>query len=126
MDCVEKAGYGWSETARVPRDITTILEETRTALLLADLHPPYVLMPHSLSGIEALAWAGHYHDEVKSIIGLDAAIPVFYSQLTSIKAAAMSCLYHILSISTRLGLLRDEFLYADYSTVKEGLLWIKF
>lgn len=103
---VEKAGYGWSETAHVSREINTILDETRTALLLAELRPPYVLMPHSLSGIEALAWAGHYPNEVKAIVGLDAAIPVFYNQINSIKAASMTLLYHILSIATRLGLLR--------------------
>lgn len=68
--------------------------------------PPYVLMPHSLSGIEALAWARHYPDEVKAIIGLDAAIPDFYIQITTIKAAAMTCLYRVFSIAARLGLLR--------------------
>ena len=32
---VEKAGYGWSETAKISRSISTILEETRRALELA-------------------------------------------------------------------------------------------
>lgn len=103
---VEKAGYGWSEEARVPRDINTILDETRTALLLAELPPPYVLMPHSLSGIEALAWAKRYPDEVKAIIGLDAAIPIFYNQITPIKSTMMTTLYHLLLVIKSLGLLR--------------------
>lgn len=103
---IEKAGYGWSETAKVSRDIDTILYETRTALKLANLHPPYILMSHSLSGIEALAWARQFPNEVKAIIGLDAAIPVFYDQLTPMKAVTMTFLYRILSIGSRLGLLR--------------------
>ena len=32
---VEKAGYGFSEILDVPRDIDTVLEETRKALILA-------------------------------------------------------------------------------------------
>ncbi|WP_251035323.1 alpha/beta fold hydrolase [Paenibacillus polymyxa] len=75
---VEKAGYGFSETAKVSRDIDTILEETRTALTLSGQNPPYVLFPHSMSGIEALYWAQRYPNEVKAIIGLDPAIPEVY------------------------------------------------
>ena len=40
---VEKAGYGWSEVATVSREIDVILKESRTALELADVQPPYVL-----------------------------------------------------------------------------------
>lgn len=103
---VEKAGYGWSEVARASRDIDTILYETRTALKLANLHPPFILMPHSLSGIEALAWAKQFPDEIKAIIGLDAAIPIFYEQIAPVKVAVTTFLYNILSAGTRLGLLK--------------------
>lgn len=103
---IEKAGYGWSETANVSRDIDTVLYETRTALSLAKLSPPYILMPHSMSGIEALAWAIQFPNEVRAIIGLDAAIPACYDQLKPITATAMTFLCRILSISARIGLLR--------------------
>lgn len=72
---VEKSGYGWSETSNSPRDINTILEETRKALELSGEKGPYVLIPHSMSGLEALYWAQKYPDEVKAIIGLDPLIP---------------------------------------------------
>lgn len=117
---IEKAGYGWSETASVSRDINTLLEETRTALLQANLQPPYVLMPHSLSGIEALAWAQQYPDEVKAIVGLDAAIPAFYRELTSLKAAIMIFLYYALFIAARLGLLRFTTKNAEKSIRANG------
>ncbi|MDQ0173511.1 alpha/beta fold hydrolase [Paenibacillus tundrae] len=77
---VEKAGYGFSETAKVSRDIDTMLEETRTALALAGQQPPYVLFPHSMSAIEALYWAQTYPDEVEAIIGLDPAVPEVYEE----------------------------------------------
>ncbi|MFJ7953106.1 alpha/beta fold hydrolase [Lysinibacillus sp. NPDC096418] len=75
---VEKAGYGWSEVADVSREIDVILEETRTALQLVEIRPPYVLAAHSMSGIEAIRWAQLYPEEVDSIIGLDPAIPSVY------------------------------------------------
>lgn len=51
---VEKAGYGFSEVANTNQDISTILAETREALLKAEVEGPYILFPHSMSGIEAL------------------------------------------------------------------------
>lgn len=58
---VEKAGYGWSETASVSREIDGLLEESRTALKLAGAHPPYVLTAHSMSALEAIRWTQKYH-----------------------------------------------------------------
>ncbi len=77
---VERAGYGWSEDSDgASRDIDTVLGETRLALELAGESPPYVLLPHSMSGLEALHWANRYPDEVAAIIGLDPATPPIYA-----------------------------------------------
>ena len=78
---VEKAGYGFSEVTNTDRDIDTILAETREALLKAGVEGPYILFPHSMSGIEALNWAQVYPNEVKAIIGLDMAVPAAYENL---------------------------------------------
>lgn len=77
---VEKAGYGFSDDTDVGRDITSILADTRQALLAAGIQPPYVLVPHSMSGLEALYWAQQYPEEVQAIIGLDMAVPEMYQQ----------------------------------------------
>lgn len=77
---VERAGYGWSDITSTPRDIDTVLEETRTALEMAGESPPYVLFPHSLAGIEAIHWAHEYPEEIKMIIGLETLIPEYYAQ----------------------------------------------
>ncbi len=77
---VEKAGYGFSELADVDRDLDTLLTETRAALAKAGIPGPYVLFPHSMSGIEALYWAKSYPDEVIAIVGLDMAVPEAYDQ----------------------------------------------
>lgn len=75
---IEKAGYGFSEIVDLPRGIDIVLEETRKAIKLAGEKPPYVLFPHSMSGIEALYWAEKYPDEVVGIVGLDPAVPKAY------------------------------------------------
>lgn len=75
---VEKAGYGFSDISDTDRDMDTILQETREALLKSGVKGPYILFPHSMSGIEALYWAQVYPNEVKAIIGLDMAVPAAY------------------------------------------------
>ncbi|MCY9548396.1 alpha/beta hydrolase [Lysinibacillus xylanilyticus] len=75
---VEKAGYGFSDITDSEPNIYTILQETREALLKSGVEGPYILAPHSMSGIEALYWAQVYPNEVKAIIGLDMAVPAAY------------------------------------------------
>lgn len=75
---VERSGYGWSGQTSHPRDIDTILAETREALKQADIAGPFIPAPHSLSGLEAIYWAQKYPDEVYAILGLDMAVPQVY------------------------------------------------
>ena len=75
---VEKFGYGFSDVVNKERDISSILEDTRTALKSAGIEAPYILCPHSMSGIEALYWAQQYPEEVSAIVGLDMAVPKAY------------------------------------------------
>ena len=78
---VEKFGYGFSDVVDKSRDIDSVLEDTRAALNSAGLYAPYVLCPHSMSGLEALYWAQKYPEEVKAIIGLDMAVPQYYDNM---------------------------------------------
>lgn len=78
---VEKFGYGFSDVIDKERDIDSILEDTRAALTAAGLNAPYVLCPHSMSGLEALRWAQKYPDEVTAIIGLDMSVPKYYESM---------------------------------------------
>lgn len=78
---VEKFGYGYSDVVDEERDIQTVLSETRLALNKAGIEGPYVLCPHSMSGIEALYWAQKYPDEIEAIVGLDMAVPEYYENM---------------------------------------------
>ena len=75
---VEKFGYGFSDVVDKKRGIESILADTRAALKAVGIEAPYILCPHSMSGIEALYWAQQYPEEVSAIIGLDMAVPKSY------------------------------------------------
>ncbi|BDR54492.1 alpha/beta hydrolase [Bombiscardovia apis] len=100
---LEKSGYGFSDGSRDSRDIDTMLGETRAALAAAGVDGPYVLLPHSMSGLEALYWAKRYPSEVEAIIGLDMAMPEAYETRNLVPPAAATAL---LGALCRLGLPR--------------------
>ncbi len=114
---VEKFGYGFSDVVDKDRDIDSILEDTRTALALAGLNAPYVLCPHSMSGLEALYWAQKYPDEVSAIIGLDMAVPEYYDSM-NINIPIM----HIAGWAANIGVTRFIPGISDSDAIKYGTL----
>ncbi len=71
---IEKFGYGLSDTVDGNRDVETVLENDREALSAAGIDGPFILCPHSLSGLEATLWAQNYPEEVKGIVGMDISV----------------------------------------------------
>ncbi|MDD3269780.1 MAG: alpha/beta hydrolase, partial [Syntrophomonadaceae bacterium] len=69
--CIEYFGIGFSDQTDTPRTNENYMEEIRTALSLAGFKAPYVLMPHSASGIYSEYYAAKYPEEVSAIIMLD-------------------------------------------------------
>jgi len=82
---VEYFGCGWSDKTDAPRTISNFIEETRAALKLAGFAPPYILMPHSISGIYTLYYVHTYPEEIEAVIGLDTAFPALYSMMVENK-----------------------------------------
>lgn len=78
---VENLGYGWSDLADTPRTTANIVAETRAALVEAGLPPPYLLVPHSIAGLYAQAWANQHPEEVIAVVGLDTTVPAQLSYL---------------------------------------------
>ncbi|WP_420040378.1 alpha/beta fold hydrolase [Gordonia sp. MP11Mi] len=68
---VEPFGLGLSDGTDTPRTSEAIVEEIRSALHELGLRGPYVLMPHSVSGLYAMWWATHNPTEVAAVVGLD-------------------------------------------------------
>lgn len=78
---IEKFGYGYSDEVDGERTVDILLEQDREALRKAGIDGPYILCPHSASGLEAVLWANTYPDEVEAIIGLDMAVPEQYDYM---------------------------------------------
>ena len=72
---LEYFGYGTSTITSKKRTNENIVNEMRIVLDKLSLKPPYILMPHSMSGIYSLYYADKYPDEVESIIGIDMSLP---------------------------------------------------
>lgn len=114
---VERFGYGFSDIVDKPRDIDTVLSETRAALAAADIDGPYVLCPHSMSGLEALYWAQQYPEEVEAIVGLDMAVPEAYKNFKNnvfMNAASQ--------LNAKTGIIRLLPLLNELDCVKHGTL----
>lgn len=113
----ERFGYGFSDVTGLPRDLDTVLEQTRAALQKAGLTPPYVLCPHSMSGLEALYWAHRYPDEVSAIIGLDMSVPAAYEAM-----AIREPLLRLLQFGSAVGLTRFLPIASDSAAIRSGAL----
>lgn len=72
---IEPFGYGWSDLTKRERTVENIVEEIRTALQTAQIKGPYIIMPHSLSGIYSMYYANEYPNEVEAVIGIDPTFP---------------------------------------------------
>ena len=97
--CIEYLGVGHSDTTPAPRTNDSITREIRAALSQAGLSPPYVLMPHSASGIYSEHFATQHPEEVSSIIMLDTTssavedtrVPPLVYQLAKFPQATGAC-----------------------------------
>lgn len=69
--CVEYFGTGFSGQTDTARTNENYVNEIRTALKLNGFKPPYILMPHSASGIYSEYYAAKYPREVSAVIMLD-------------------------------------------------------
>lgn len=98
---LESFGYGFSSTTKKARSNENIVNEIRTALKELDISGPYILMPHSISGIYSMYYAKNYPDEVEAIIGIDESVP---NQTKTNKDEDMS---HNLTLLNTLGIMRD-------------------
>lgn len=98
---LETFGYGFSSTTKKERSNENIVNEIRTALKELEISGPYILMPHSISGIYSMYYAKKYPNEVEAIIGIDESVP---NQTKTNKDEDMSS---SLTLLNTLGILRD-------------------
>jgi pimeloyl-ACP methyl ester carboxylesterase len=83
----DRAGLGQSEKAPTPRTCTDIISDLRDLLLSAGLHPPYILVSHSWSAINARWFANQYPDEIAGMVLIDPVHEDKYTQFEKILSA---------------------------------------
>jgi pimeloyl-ACP methyl ester carboxylesterase len=72
---LERPGYGWSESTQRERSVQNIAEEDRSALRQAGIDPPYILVAHSMGGLEAAMFTANYENDVQGVVLLDCTSP---------------------------------------------------
>ena len=101
---IERPGYGWSESTERERTLNNIVEEDHQALSQAGIQPPYILMAHSIGGLEANLFAADYPDEVQGVVLLDCTSPETMAAQTG--SDSLSLLDRLIPAARATGLLR--------------------
>jgi pimeloyl-ACP methyl ester carboxylesterase len=71
----ERAGYGFSDPGPLPRTTRAIVDDLHALLKNAGERPPYVMVGHSMAGLDALLYADLYPSEVSGIVLIDPLLP---------------------------------------------------
>jgi pimeloyl-ACP methyl ester carboxylesterase len=69
----DRAGIGKSEKAYQLPTPQLVSEHLHSILKSLNIHPPYILVGHSLGNLYARGFAGHYPDEVSGLVFIDPA-----------------------------------------------------
>lgn len=80
----DRAGLGRSDPAPTPRSCKDIISDLRFLVTSAHLPPPYILVAHSWSGINARYFANEYPDQVAGMILIDAVHEDKYKQFAKV------------------------------------------
>jgi pimeloyl-ACP methyl ester carboxylesterase len=73
----DRAGSGWSDSVSGLRSAREIVIDLHTALGLAGIEAPYLLVGHSLGGLLVRAFAQNFPDEVVGLVLIDPATESF-------------------------------------------------
>lgn len=71
----DRAGLGWSEAGPLPRDSAQFAEELHTLLQNANIPGPYVMVGHSLGGLNVRVFVHDYSSEVMGVVLVDSMNP---------------------------------------------------
>ncbi len=105
----DRAGYGWSDPSPHPRTSQYMAQELHTLLTNAGIEGPYILVGHSLGGLNVRQFASQYPENVLGLVLVDGVPANVYTELSPEFEQSMTetqRMFQILSLMSRLGLLR--------------------
>ncbi|HEY5054596.1 MAG TPA: alpha/beta hydrolase [Acidobacteriaceae bacterium] len=83
----DRAGLGWSDQSPYPRESKVFAQELHALLHNAGIHPPLVLVGHSMGGFDVLIYADLYPGEVQGMVLVDSAYPDLANRLPELKTS---------------------------------------
>jgi len=129
----DRAGLGWSDDSKSPRDADTITSELKELLTAADIGPPYIMAGHSLGGALLRVYADRYPGEVVGMVFIDASHPDQYERmgLTPELLDSQRGVFHILRFAGAIGLAPLMYNYTDdgdddYGLPEEAIVQLKW
>lgn len=72
---MDRAGMGFSSPGPLPRDTASIVDDLHAALKTPDLPGPYILVGHSLGGMDMRLYASRHPEQVAGMVLVDPANP---------------------------------------------------
>lgn len=103
----DRAGFGWSDAnLSASRTSQQSVDELHLLLTQAEINPPYLLVGHSLGGINMRLYASQYPEEVVGLVLVDSShenqmTPELWKRIT-----IMSWAYQVLRIVSYVGVVR--------------------
>ena len=103
----DRAGFGWSDpNLGISRTSQQSVNELHLLLTKAQINPPYILVGHSLGGVNMRLYASQYPEDVVGLVLVDSS---HENQMTSQmwkRVKTMSWLYQVLRVASYIGVVR--------------------
>ncbi len=105
----DRAGYGWSDRGVQPRTSRQMVQELYDLLKAAGIEGPYILVGHSLGGLNSQIFAHTYPEEVAGLVLVDSSHHAMLDRLPPrLQTALMTSgwLRYPAAVTTHLGVIR--------------------
>ena len=100
----DRAGLGWSDAGPLPRDAAQHAKELHTLLQNAQIPGPYVMVGHSLGGLDVRIFVYDYSSEVVGVVLVDSMNPKQITQSPSTESQSQP--FSLSAVLARFGIAR--------------------
>lgn len=103
----DRAGFGWSDpNPKTSRTSQQSVDELHLLLTKVGINPPYILVGHSLGGVNMRLYASQYPEDVVGLVLVDSSHENQMTHEIWRKTKMLSWLYQVLRVVSQVGLLR--------------------